>query len=453
NVHDVLTSGIRVTQHEDFIIDQYYTNVVVRNNVISKTGSDGMIVANCVNPLIENNACYDAGYNGNTADTKIIAGMWVCGTKNATFQNNEVARTKLFDSDGTAFDTDWGTGGTVVFQYNYTHGNGGGFWLDCAGINKDSTYNKTILRYNVSVDDLGYISRNGNENAELYNNVFYKSSGSLAGNFNGTASKHTLKNNIFNFQTSPDWAGAQYDNNCYYPAPANPSDKHAIYGNPDFVNPGLVGDGKSFADNYKIKATSVCINKGINIAQNGGKDYWGNSLYYGKPDIGANEYQGEANTMSTFSTDFSTTQGQGNWYYMEWNGSKYSNMTWDSSQNKWKGSYQYNLIWSPSQIHPDSNDSAVAWKATKAGTVRISGNPKKSNTGYDGVNVKIMKNDSQLWPASGWQFIGGTDTTGVTHEITGNVQVGDMIYFIVNKNGNNYGDETAWNPSIVYMAQ
>ena len=136
---------------------------------------------------------------------------------------------------------------------------------------------------------------------------------------------------------------------------------------------------------------------------------------------------------------------------MQLSGSTYSNMTWDATLNHWKGTYTYNLIWSPSQIHPDTNDSLVAWKAPVIGSVRITGNPKKANSGGDGVNVKIMKNGTQIWPASGWQFIAGTDTVGVTHDVTTTVAANDMIYFIVNKNGNNGSDETTWNPTVAFQ--
>ncbi len=290
NVSNVLTSGIKVDETDGSSTDQFFTNVVIRNNVISKTGSDGIIVGSAVNPLIEYNCCYDAGYNGTTNETLIIAGIWECVTNGATFQYNEVARTALFQSDGTAFDTDFGTGGTVIFQYNYTHGNGGGFWLDCAGISMDPSYVKTILRYNISVDDIGYLTRNGQTYAEIYNNVFYKSSGSLNADFNSTGAKHKFWNNVFNFQTSPDWQSSIYVNNLYYPCAANSLDASAKTANPKFVNPGTPSDGMSFADNFKIQSTSPLINTGINIPGTGSTDFWGNTLYSGLADIGAEEY-------------------------------------------------------------------------------------------------------------------------------------------------------------------
>lgn len=452
-VHDVLTSGIRINQREDFIVDQYHTNVVIEGNTISRTGSDGMIVANCVSPLIQYNLCYDAGALGNSSDTKIIAGLWTCGTDDALFQYNEVARTVLFESDGTAFDTDWGTGGITTFQYNYTHGNQGGFWLDCAGINKDPAHIKTVLRYNISVDDERYIVRAGDMPTEIYNNTFYKSQGKLDACFGNAGTNHKFWNNIFYFQTTPDWASSKYENNLYYPCDPAPTDSYAITENPQLISPAPAKDGMDFAANFKISNTSPAISKGMNIQDNGGKDFFGNDLNKGSFDIGA--HQTAVTTMNdldtyVFGRDFSTTQGDRGWYYMQAVSNGYQNMAWDSGQGKWKGSGTYNLIWAPGNLHPDSNDTVLAWKAQKAGTVQIIGNPKKVDVGNDGVKVKIVKGSTQVWPASGWQSIGGSDTTGVNHNITVNVAKDEMLYFIVNKNGNTYNDGTYWNPLVTY---
>lgn len=452
-VHDVLTSGIRINQREDFIVDQHHTNVLIEGNTISRTGSDGMIVANCISPLIQHNLCYDAGALGNRNDTKIIAGLWTCGTDDAVFQYNEVARTVLFDSDGTAFDTDWGTGGVTTFQYNYTHGNQGGFWLDCAGINKDPEHIKTVLRYNVSADDERYIVRAGDMPTEIYNNTFYKSEGKLDACFENAGTKHKFWNNIFYFQGNPDWASSEYENNLYYPCEANSADTCAVSADPQLINPMAAGDGMDFADCYKISNTSPCIGTGAYLPDNGGQDFWGTPLTKGSIDIGACQTSvTDSLDEDTYvlTRDFSTQQGKRNWYYMESSSGQYQNLTWDESQQKWAGSGTYNLIWAPGNIHPDENDTVLAWKAPKSGRIQVLGNPRKENSGNDGVNVKIMKNSTQVWPESGWQYIGGNDTAGVNHDFTLDVTTNDMIYFVVNKNQTNYSDGTYWNPMITY---
>ena len=138
------------------------------------------------------------------------------------------------------------------------------------------------------------------------------------------------------------------------------------------------------------------------------------------------------------------------WYYLESDVSNYQEMSWDSSINRWKGSGEYSLIWAPAQLHPDGTDTVIGWKAPHNGEITIKGNPKKANVGYDGVKVKILKNDTNVWPESGWEEVGGSDTNGIVHDIKVTVSQNDMIYFVVNQNGNNYSDETNWSPIITY---
>lgn len=105
-----------------------------------------------------------------------------------------------------------------------------------------------------------------------------------------------------------------------------------------------------------------------------------------------------------------------------------------------------------SRLHPSNldYDAVRTWVAPSAGSVTIAGNVRKGDTGGgDGVRVKIMKNGTQLWPASGWQTIAYNDATGYDHNIYTSVNAGDRIYFIVNSNmANHYNDMTIWDPLI-----
>jgi hypothetical protein len=92
----------------------------------------------------------------------------------------------------------------------------------------------------------------------------------------------------------------------------------------------------------------------------------------------------------------------------------------------------------------------VTWVAPRPGTISIIGNPRKVYAAGDGVNVKILRNGTQLWPASGWQYIAGTDTIGVNHSFSVTVAAGDSIRFVVNRNVTATTDETSWNPTIQY---
>lgn len=149
--------------------------------------------------------------------------------------------------------------------------------------------------------------------------------------------------------------------------------------------------------------------------------------------------------LFTASTLFSKGQDWYRWKYLQWNGSTYSNMTWDSTNSRWKGDQTYCLIGSNWQ-HPDANDSIRAWVAPYAGTVRIQGVPKLQYTGGDGVVVKILKGATTVW---GPQTI--TTTTGISHDFTTTVSANDVIYFVVNKNGTNTNDTTLWDPVISYQ--
>lgn len=127
-------------------------------------------------------------------------------------------------------------------------------------------------------------------------------------------------------------------------------------------------------------------------------------------------------------------------------------MTWESSDDKWHGTYEYNIIAPNAYLHPHDNDTALGWKAPEQGKINITGNIKKDNISCgDGVNIKIMKNDTQMWPEKGWQHINADDNKGVNHDIQVEVNQNDMVYFIVNKNENQYCDGTIWNPSIDYV--
>jgi hypothetical protein len=121
-------------------------------------------------------------------------------------------------------------------------------------------------------------------------------------------------------------------------------------------------------------------------------------------------------------------------------------------RKRWKGKNSWDII-SKEWIHPDGNDSVLKWIAPQTGSIRVTGRVAKHpvNLQGDGVRVKIMKNNTQVWPASGWKSIQGDDATGVGINLNLNVTMGDSIYFIVNENGNQGYDGTSWNPAVSYF--
>lgn len=68
--------------------------------------------------------------------------------------------------------------------------------------------------------------------------------------------------------------------------------------------------------------------------------------------------------------------------------------------------------------------------APLTGSITITGTVKKKDTsGGDGVNVKIMKNGTQIWPASGWRSIAYNDATGYSVNISTPVD-GERYHFV-----------------------
>lgn len=67
----------------------------------------------------------------------------------------------------------------------------------------------------------------------------------------------------------------------------------------------------------------------------------------------------------------------------------------------------------------------------------------------DGVNAKILLNDKQIWPASGWAYSASNVVT-VPFDVNVNVVKGDKLSFVTNINKDISNDTTAFDPWITY---
>jgi hypothetical protein len=106
----------------------------------------------------------------------------------------------------------------------------------------------------------------------FYNNIIYNMSPDATYNWKD-GSKRFFSNNLF-----------------YGYHPENePDDAEKKIADPLFTNPGSGGMGIWSVAGYKLKRKSPCLNAGMDIPENGGRDYWGNKLTDGKPDRGAFE--------------------------------------------------------------------------------------------------------------------------------------------------------------------
>lgn len=336
-IHDVNTVGINVDGYfpNDKMAAQA-KNVVIRNNVIYRTGCDGMVIGHCDSPVIENNVVYHASDIPEVTDFYWTAALWVWGCNgNTIVQQNEVAHTKAMpqpgDSDAAAFDTDIASYGDYYFQYNYTHDNEGGFYFNMGDMEKYDPNGVNYVRYNISENDMRY----NNFSAQMKladptvftNNVFYNDVGGTGDLRISVGDRVEYINNVFYQENasgplvSTSRSDFVFANNALYgtelPQTQAKNEVFESGGDMGFVNIGSAGDTwtvgsewspeimKAGTAGYKLKADSPLIGAGKYVALNadtanyGGRDYFGNPIYTGSPDIGVYEYESDGSSDTT----------------------------------------------------------------------------------------------------------------------------------------------------------
>ncbi len=277
---------------DDFIEKYYHTNVVIRNNYVERSGGDAIVPMYCNKPLIEYNVSDGASQNTDANPNAMYnAAIWPWRCEDAIFQYNEAFGT-ILNGDGQAFDCDFSR--RTIYQYNYSHDNEGGFMLVCQAESLDS-----VVRYNISQNDMRNLFMLSNaDEAVFYNNTFYIGAG-LNGIVSDYGGKASMYNNIF-YSTGESNIGTwgnnvKYDNNLYYQCNTLPNDANKIDADPKFTDPGKGGVGElgnsaiDTLSGYQLQEDSPAIDAGKEIADNGGRDYFGNPID-GATDIGAAEY-------------------------------------------------------------------------------------------------------------------------------------------------------------------
>lgn len=325
HVKDVSRAGIVVGytyNHDKFsgaaipddVVKNYgHGRLLLEGNYVQDVGNDGIVAMYADRPVIQNNVSDGAGadlddnYPGYWQS--FCAAIWPWKCKNAVFQYNEAFDTVgEGNGDGQAWDVDWSDG--TVYQYNYSHNNGGGAMLVCL----DEAYRGTY-RYNLSQNDLQcLITFQGNPEAKIYNNVFYIGGDLTTAIHHPAASKRGgagyLANNIFYNVSSKKAVGSDangnnswnpggnktFENNIYYGYdeegfPELP-ETDAITDDPMFVNPGSGPSsaaasihGRDAFGGYKISDSSPAVNAGVTIGKGVSKDFFGGKVGM-IPDIG-----------------------------------------------------------------------------------------------------------------------------------------------------------------------
>ncbi|MGC0416314.1 right-handed parallel beta-helix repeat-containing protein [Embleya sp. AB8] len=280
-VHDTGGGGIKISvKPADF-----HRDVLIRANTIRSVGGDGIVVHGSDAPLVEYNLFDDGGggkypyLNGN------FAGMWPINSRNPVFQYNEVTRQRPSIFDSTAWDCDGAITGSCTYQYNYSHDNGGGFYLGCENCTALGNFHATqILRFNIAQDDCRIRANASGDNTSplrMYNNTFFCPSKKLDVELpNGPAADTLVANNVFvaGQGALPTGTGVGYQANVYSGGFTAPSgDASAVTTDPGLAAPGTA-TGRTDAGGYALLAGSPALGSGVAVPDLGSRDYFGNAV-------------------------------------------------------------------------------------------------------------------------------------------------------------------------------
>ena len=327
-INDVLIEGNKIERVDKcgIVCRGARNNVVLRRNYMDNLGGDGIFVNGPYRGLIEYNEIHrscmrsgDPNLPGDDGWWPHVAACWIQNTEETIMQFNEVYDTgrNLHNGDGFAYDFDFNCKRCIA-QYNYSKNNFGFMLL---------MYNifENVTRYNISENDHTHLVQMQGpiegDKSLVYNNVFYIDYGMADIDYFLTRAPEELGakfyNNIFyaagqgrfrNVFTSGDTAVRKYDeelkanipagsvflHNCYFGPWKNglPDDPEALVADPKFVAPGTGGQGLATLGGYMLQADSPCINTGMYVPNNGGRDFFGQPVNDGHPDYGAFEYLG-----------------------------------------------------------------------------------------------------------------------------------------------------------------
>ena len=310
--------------------------ILVENCVFEHTGGSGFVPNKSKNVLVQDCIFNHSGSSVDNRMWKRGSGMWPFDCKNVVAQNNKFMNAHgPMDSYGSHID--YGNE-NVVFQYNYSCNNEGGF-AEILGDNINCGY-----RYNISVNDGYREDPNGtpwdkkgkifwisnfcgqnpircpNVGTFIYNNtVFVNDTLNPEIYFWPNIGDVHAYNNLIvvgqNGLTIPtllenDPSDLYISHNLFYDSTRIDLDselqKNAIYGDPLLLNSLYYGENNDEA--YQVQGISPAISSGflingsndsINYLQhNGGLDYFGNSVSHNLPsNIGAYNGSGVMNIL------------------------------------------------------------------------------------------------------------------------------------------------------------
>ena len=279
-------------------------NVVIRNNVIERTGGNGLIWRVSHRPLVEHNLFNECAValSGNA--------MFFFNCDSALAQYNEACYTvyKPGETDAAGFDADYRCKHTIL-QYNYSHDNGQGAFVVCTnGSSSTAFQDGATIRYNICHNNEreGFHLSGPLTDTRIYNNVVYLGAEKSAvkiiyhKSWGGYPKNTTYSNNIFYIRAADcsysfgSSSGNVFANNVFFGfhPDTEPFDANKLTDDPLFENPGTAGMGWESVYGYRLRPESPCINSGVKSTDHPLRDYWGNPVPDdgGRVDRGAHEY-------------------------------------------------------------------------------------------------------------------------------------------------------------------
>ena len=99
-----------------------------------------------------------------------------------------------------------------------------------------------------------------------------------------------------------------------------------------------------------------------------------------------------------------------------------------------------------------SGACARLWTVLEAGRYRVVGRPVKERYRQERggpLRVRILVNTRQVWPATGWSEVETRkDAQGHPHDLRLDLEVGDVVRFVLDQGANPADDVVAWMPAI-----
>ncbi len=266
------------------------TNVRIRDNVIERSGQNGLIWRVSAAPVVEHNLFQECSQKGNGN----AAFFFNCD--DALFQHNESWGTVLTnpdDPDAGGLDADYRCKRTIV-QYNWLHDNDKAGVVAVAdgsgtGFNED-----VVIRYNILQDNAREAIRVSGvpRRTTIYNNTIWNGSSMQDvilirhKSWNGWPQDTHYYNNIicdsgsgssYDFGSS---LGTLFDSNLFFGAhpPGEPDDPNKITDDPLLIAPGQGGEGYETLTGYRLRTDSPAVDSGLLLDGHAELDLWSGTV-------------------------------------------------------------------------------------------------------------------------------------------------------------------------------